>query len=235
MCEQLRYVKEAVTVLVLLGCVAGGTLQAQKFAKYSPVSLDVVIESSDSFGGACGICSDEGGAYLDGIDGVTAEFDQYGNLIIDFLAGRSQTPFRKIQYDFRQPYADGAVDRGVVAPDDNYMSTVHAPQTPMQLMGPGSTQCAGGIVTYTLDDAKRTQFRVYFQRPLAPFDMSMTSGLLVTRVDENTWTVETKNAGCADPSPGVGRLIETPTKGAFDYSNRGLYQMPLNMTLTRRQ
>jgi hypothetical protein len=223
----------AAALVWLASSLVPPAVEAQKFSRYDPVSLEAVIEPLDSMGNACGICSDEGGAYIDGQDGVAAGFDKFGNLIIDFQAAR--TPFRTVSFDLDTPFDQDAVPLGRITAADSYLSTIHAPQEPMQLMAPNTSQCASGVVTYTLADAERTQFRLYFQRPLADFDMSLTSNLVVTRVNAETWTVEAQASGC--PTAGVhtiARVIDTPTKGPFEYTDRGLYVVPLKMTLTRR-
>jgi hypothetical protein len=203
---------------------------AEKSATTKPVPLRVTVHDTDSDGFACGMCSDGLGDYVDGIDGVAAALDQYGNIIINFQTGRS--PVRKLHYDYSFPL-QGQTLQPPTDPPNNYFSTVGLPGSPLrQLMPVGSEQCIVGGPLATLDDFDKTQYRNVFHREWAGFDYTDTSYLVVTRTSTTTWEVEPKSASCNTGIPKVMRLLQTPTRRQFNFTDDGLYQMPLRMTLT---
>src|SRR6476646_929411 len=95
----------SVVALTLIGgsMLLGRPIWAAKPGTTPPVALTVTVHDTDSTGTLCQICSDGGGAYVDGTDGVSANIDQYGNIIINFQTGRN--PLRKLHYEY-----SGALD-----------------------------------------------------------------------------------------------------------------------------
>jgi hypothetical protein len=86
--------RRAGALVVLAGLVYGPGARSASAAKPAPplpaVPLVVTVEAFDSASNPCRICEDGLGNYENGIDGVTANFDGYGNLIINFNA--TETP-----------------------------------------------------------------------------------------------------------------------------------------------
>lgn len=194
---------------------------AQKPNTKPPVSLEVEVDDSEGMR----ITSDGLGSYADGVDGVAASIDQYGNLIIDFQTTR--TVQRKLHYN----YGDG-----VVAPPHNYFSTIRqdGDTTKMQELVEGGWQCVKGGPVYTLDDAKKTQYRHLFQREVTGIDVADTAFLLVTRTGGKEWTVESVNNCAGGSIVGETQLIDTPTVGKFKFTDRGRLNMPMRLTLTAK-
>ena len=62
-------------------------VEAQKFSRYDPVSLEAVIEPLDSMGNACGICSDEDLEVDDELDDLLARLHQFGGAVFAIGGG----------------------------------------------------------------------------------------------------------------------------------------------------
>ena len=101
----------SVVALTLIGgsMLLGRPIWAAKPGTTAPVALTVTVHDTDTNGMACQICSDGGGGYVDGTDGVAANIDQYGNIIINFQTGRN--PLRKLHYEY-----SGALEGQTVHP-----------------------------------------------------------------------------------------------------------------------
>lgn len=224
--------KKWLTVAIGILTVSAG-LAAQRPNTTTPVPLTVVVDDDGT-----SITSDAGGPYVDGQDGVAANIDKYGNLIINFQTGK--TPVRKLYYDYSDPQ-DGQLPGGLLAPPNNYVSTIRqeGDTTKMQDLAIGQSQCVRANVTYTTDDEK-TQFRLLFQRSGTGADVEETAYLRATRTENETdgrrtWTVESESSsGCDNGYPGIARLIDTPLVGKFRYTDRGRYHMPFRLFLTER-
>jgi hypothetical protein len=199
--------------------------------KYTPVPLVVTVYDLDSDGVPCGICSDGQGGYSDGVDGVSANIDQYGDIIINFQTTKAK--IRGLHYDYSQ--ALGGQPAGWTAPPDgpnNYFSTIAGPgAVALQTMLVGAAECLEGGPSDTFTDFNQTQYRHDFHRPLNSFDVSTTSFLVVTRTSSTIWDVEPKSADCNTGSPKVIRLFQTPTRANFSFTDDGLFYMPFKMTL----
>jgi hypothetical protein len=224
--------KKWLTVAIGILTLSAG-LAAQKPNTTTPVALAVVVDDVGTR-----ITSDAGGPYVDGQDGVAANIDKYGNLIINFQTGK--TPVRKLYYNYDDPQ-DGQTLGGDLAPPNNYVSTIRqeGDTTKMQDLAVGQSQCVRANVTYTTDDEK-TQFRVLFQRGVTGIDVEETAYLHVTRTanetdGRRTWTVDSEStSGCDNGYSGIARLIDTPLVGKFKYTDRGRYHMPFRLFLTER-
>lgn len=203
----------------------------------SPVPLIVTFDDS------LAIASDDGRPYTDGVDGISAAFDQYGNLIIDFQTTR--TPLRKVHYDYGEPLFGGSALLPA-DPPDNYLSTVRLPGGgPLQMLPTGASQCVRAYFTYT-DDARTTQYRLAFQRATGTIDVSDSSYLRVVKTTAG-WDVTSDGALDADgncvsrhdplaiqPGAFATVLIETPLSGKWSFVSDGYYDMPMQLTLTAK-
>jgi hypothetical protein len=200
-----------------------GTASAAKptpHPTYPPVALKVTVLPVDSIGNECRICSDGQGQYLDGIDGVAARLDAYGNVIIDFGTGNQR--FRELRFDFSRP-VDPANTYQPPAPRTNsYLSTQTHPAGHIQNMPVGTEQCIQSNLTFNVGSAL---YRIHFQRPLTG-DVSQTSYLVVTRTNADTWELEPGEAACNTGIPTRAKL--------FFNGDRGEWYMPFRMILERR-
>jgi hypothetical protein len=217
------------TVFAVIALIGMPVLRATaaKPNTVTPVALTVTVHATDSSEAPCHICSDDQGPYIDGVDGVAAHLDQYGNIIINFQTG--PTPVRKLHYEY------AAVDGQPIPPSDppnNYFSTILGPgAVPLQKMGLGATECLAGGPVATLDDFDRTQYRFDFHREWGGFDFSNTSYLVATHDSPTTWQVEPKPDPC-NPVDSVIRLLQTPSRAKFSFTDHGLYPARFRMTLT---
>jgi hypothetical protein len=212
------------------------------------VYLRAIIEPFDTSGNACQILSDGLGQYVHGQEGVSASFDDSGDLIINFQTGK--TPIRGVSFDYSVPYtgADDAPPSTPRVPVSGtypraYLSTI--PQAnggsyiPIQNMAIEASQCVQLSWFYTLNDAKKTQWRHNFHRTSSSdgLDVSQTAYGVVTRVGQDEWRVEPDaTAACNSnvPGPALARLKDTPTVGAFQLNNDGLYSLRFKLTLYRK-
>lgn len=230
-----------VSLALLLGLAAAG-VPAEKPVTNTVVPLIVTIQDYDSFGNLCRIRSDCSTApapspncpYVNGMAGIAANLDASGNLIIGFQTGRSAD--RLLYFDYGSPLSpqNHTPISGLYA--EGHLATLpinSASYTAIQNMSVGAVQCVQLGWSYTLSDAKKTQWRHNFHRELLSFDLSQTSYAVVTRTDVNTWEVEPKASSC-NPANAVAKVFDTPSKGPFNFTDDGHYSMPFKLTLTRQ-
>ena len=161
--------------------------------------------------------------------------NQYGNVIVNFQTTGSV--IRKVYFDYSDsldgtggPPVDGT---NVIAPPNSYFATLHPNGPKLQDMALGEPQCLEAGFSFTLDDPSRTQYRHSFHRDLGrPIDFTDTSYLVATRTEAG-WELEPKAADC-HPEPDVIKLIATPTRGKFTFTDHGLYRMSMKMMLTAK-
>ncbi|MEK6285866.1 MAG: hypothetical protein AABO57_09015 [Acidobacteriota bacterium] len=242
-----RVILFTLTLTMLSGLTAVGVL-AEKPGTIAAVNLKAVIEPTDSSGSACQILSDGGGPYVHGQEGVSASFDNSGDLIINFQTGK--TPIRGVAFDYSVPYTgldndppttpkqpvSGTYPRAFLStiPQNNDGSYI-----PLQSLSIGASECVQLSWFYTLNDAKKTQWRHNFHRTSSAsgLDVSQTAYGVVTRIDADTWEVEPAGtAACNNsvPEPALARLKDTPTVGALRLNNDGLYSLRFKLTLLRK-
>ena len=205
----------ALSVLVLKA-----TAQQGKPSKDWPVvRLDVVIEDVDSLNSACSICSDGNGAYVDGADGVSASFDQWGNLIIDF---GTRTVSRGVEFTF----ADPDLPSGVFL--DSYVATRGA-GLPLQNLQNNESVCAQMNWAFRAD----TEYRLLFQR--SDYAVAEDSAwAFVSRVDDDTWTLEPRGmTDCDTGQDSLATIVSLSTKGKQVTIPQGSEVMPFSLTLRR--
>lgn len=212
-------------IVVLAGLVYGPGSGAASAAKpprpatTTPVPLRVTILETDSLGNQCRICSDQGGDYVDGEDAVNAQLDRYGNVIIDF--GINGNRFREMTFDFALPVDLGNAGQPPAIRTDSYLSTQTHPEGLIQLMAIGAEQCLQSNLSFY---GNGTMYRLHFRRPLNGDFILDTSYLVVTRVGDDTWELEPREAGCNDGVPTRAKLFTNGTE----------WYMPFKMILRRR-
>lgn len=199
---------------------------------YPPVPVVVTVEDFDSDGNACRICDDGLGSYVNGFQGVLANIDAYGNIIVNFNASDTPT-VRKLQFDYSQPVDPANMFRPPAA-RNSYLSTQTHPAGSLQVMTIGTAQCIHANFQFRDVDTPKTLYRSGFQNSV--FDISQTAYLVVTRVNADVWEVEPKSTvgGCNDATATVARLMSNPTHGNGPTIDRGLYRLPFKMTLVRQ-
>jgi hypothetical protein len=226
--------RRAGALVVLAGLVygpgAGRASAAKPAPPPPPVPLVVTVEALDSAGNPCRICEDGLGNYENGIDGVTANFDPYGNLIINFNA--TQSPIvRKLSFDYSDQLSGPPFSPPAAL--NSYLSTGTHPSGFIQNMAVGTAQCINSNITFTDNDQHQTLYRTHYRRALSSFDVSQTSYLVVTRTGPDTWELEPKAAACNTNAP-VAKLFSYYTHGHSEITDHGLYSMTFKMTLARQ-
>ena len=237
--------------LMLCFGFAAARASGQKPSSLPPVPLKVTIQNFDSTGTFCRIRSDCWNApipncpYIDGVDGVSANFDESGNLNISFQDKRHKT--RLVYFDYGDPNT-GDPSQVFMAPPpgahvppyptgfqneanviNHHTDTV--PFTPLQNMSVGAVQCVGLAVTFQLNGRGwRNNFHYMQNFP----NSSITAYGVVTRLDANTWEVEPKASACNPGVATVAELNDIPLSGPGGLTNNGMYYMPFKLTLVKR-
>ena len=240
--------KAGIGVLALLTMVSPVT--AQKGGGTSDVRLRVLIADRSATPPAdYRVESDGMGEYVDGVDGVSARLDRYGNLIVNFQAD-PRTGRRRVHFDYSCT-AD-LVTRGVTCgsfpaepptgiQDRAYISTVcrevgtglpcSSPR--IQDMAIATEQCVQ--LNWEFTDGSGQSWRNGFHRNR---DLPLQEGTaygVVTRTDTDTWTVEPVAAPCQTVNmPGVARTFRIETvKSRLVLYDLGPFWLPFKLILTR--
>jgi hypothetical protein len=190
----------------------------------TPVSLSVTIENTDSDNNACDICSDSADPYVDGQEGVSAQLDEWGNLIVDF-------GLRQVDFTFDNE----ALPSGLHV--NSYIATRRS--GPLQGLAEGASVCAE--MNWVFRDATK-EYKLLFQRdgggPLEDVDASAWA--VVRRIDADTWSLEPR--ACDNPPDGrvagadyKAALMSLPNRGKADVTSYGTEAMPFSLTLSRAQ
>ena len=216
-------------LIVASSAVYASLAEAAKPGTVPAVPLNVTVLPLDSAGNPCRICSDGLGPYMNGVNGVDASIDRYGNLIIDF--GGVNQEVRNLRFDYSQPTGANSYATPPVQ-EDSYLSTITHPGGFIQSMVLGAQQCVQLQIAFVDGDA--LYHRNVFQRPPGG---NATSYLVVTRTDADTWEAEPKDAPCNTAATGgvplVGRLLTAPNiLGPF--TDRGTFYLPFKMLLERQ-
>ena len=214
-------------VVVVVSIFAFGSLPSgagQKPNTYTPVPLVVTMNACDAYRPA-EICGDgfeqdaDGNTtYSDGQDGVTANIDQYGNVIINFQTTRAKIRGLFYKYGSATPAPPGG---GF----NHYFSTIGlTPGSALQPMAPGSTVYAASCPLY-VDDAGQYQYRHGFSRDCQSGLGPEGSPLVVTRTSATTWEIE-------PAAPAAARVFSVTTKGRLRVQPFSpLMNLPFKMTL----
>jgi hypothetical protein len=214
---------------LVLGAAAGypALVAAAKPGTVTAVPLKVTVLDFDSAGNPCRICSDGAGPYVDGVDTVDASIDRYGNLIIDF--GRVHQEVRELTFDYSLPVGTNSYPTPPTQVE-SYLSTITHPGGSIQEMAVGAQQCVQLQIAFV--DGDGIYHRNIFQRP----PDNVTSYLVVTRMGNDTWEAEPKDAPCNTAMGGhalVGKLITGPDiLGPF--TSHGAFYLPFKMVLERK-
>lgn len=247
----MKIVKAAVGVLALLTMVS--PLAAQKGGGNSDVPIRVSIADRSSTLPPIPpdylVESDGMGEYVDGVDGVSARLDRYGDLIVNFQAD-PRTGRRRVHFDYSCPAnlatatvtcGSYPVDPPTGLQDRAYISTVCReigtgfPCTgpKIQEMHDGTEQCVQ--LNWEFTDDVGQSWRNGFHRNRDLPNQAGTAYGVVTRIDANTWTVEPSGASCqGDNMPGVARTFRIETvRSKFVSHDFGTFWLPFKLTLTR--
>jgi hypothetical protein len=219
---QMRKLSLACVVLSVLA-LHPVSVAGQKPSKLTPVPLNVTVHSVVD-GNPCQICGDgyelsgTDTIYRHGQDGVEAVFDGFGNLILNFQT--NVTRIRFLQYDYGTMPPDGLVGLG----SRHYLATIDDTEGDGPLQSLDGSQNVRSCPSYY--DDRGVQYRHAFQRNCGG-DADGTSYLVVTRIDNDTWTLEGEGASVAD-------VFHLSARGKTAYVPDGDYALRFKMTLARQ-
>jgi hypothetical protein len=186
-----------------------------------PVNLRVTI-SDDA---ANKIKSDGNGDYENGVDGVSAYFDQYGNLQFDSNSGmsrRSGPAIRKLNFYFDSPITGYSATIPATNPNGNYrMVTWIYGQTPMQSLSVGGSETGiglGGGFTSQISSSTDWNFNLRYG---VEQNNATLNFVMVTHPDADHWIMT------GDVATPVAAL---KTNGTLT----GYYYLPFSFTFTRQ-
>ena len=207
-----------ITVTFFAVCTLSPQMFAAKPTTYPPMPLKVALDADN-----CGICSDGGDDYIDGVDGVSAVFDQYGNFI--FSTQTTRTKIRSLIYEYSafNPSAPPMPISG----SNHYMATLRVePGVGLQVLPVGESQRQASCPIYD-DDNSAFEYRHGFyrdcQRGLGPEG----SALIITRTSGTTWEVVPEGTA-------VAQVFHLLTKGRTAPQDDGMLDLPFKMVLTTK-
>jgi hypothetical protein len=218
-------------VVVVVSIFAFGSLPSgagQKPNTYTPVPLVVTMN-------ACGgplvpeICGDGGDpdvdgntTYTDGQDGVTANIDQYGNVIINFQTTRAKMRALVYKYGSVTPAPPGGGS-------NHYFSTIRQESGPGLQTMPLNVPVNLRSCPLYVDDAGQYQYRHGFSRDCQSGSGDEGSPLVVTKTSPTTWEIE-------PAAPAAARVFRVTTTGRLQVQSFSpLMDLPFKMTLTAKQ
>jgi hypothetical protein len=246
-----------IAALALCAGLAVSTAQAGKNPPLAAVPLIVTVHDDPTTASSpYNLRSDGRGAYQNGVDGVAVTLESDGNFVI------RATGTRQFYYEYDEPLA-GTLPEGYGVPADpltailpdqagaaaphavlasgNAFITLKTGTVAIQNMTVGSSQCIRIAANYA--DSGTVRYRQTYQRTsgsgLADPQVDNTAWGIVTRVDANTWTVESGVGSCPPvvlDAPGAARVIrlEDLSRNRTLTTNLGRFNLPFKMTLTRQ-
>lgn len=200
-------------LFLVLSVLAFGSVPSAKPGSYTPVPLIVTVNGCNPLT-VSEICGDNGendAVYIDGDQGVRANLDQYGSLIIDFQTTRAKIRGLVYKYDDASMPISGS---------NHYVSTIGGA---FQAMGVGEANSieVASCPLYD-DDAATGQYRHSFNRDCQSGLGAIGEPLRATRTSLTTWVLE--------PS-GDARVFSITTKGRTQVTDFGPFSLPFTMTL----
>jgi len=194
---------------------------ANKPGTVTPVNLRVTI--SDDAGNK--IKSDGNGDYVNGLDGVSAYLDQYGNLQFDSNSGmsrRSGPALRKLNFYFDSPITGYSATIPATNPNGNYrMVTQIYSQTPIQSLSISGSETGIGLGGgFASQVSSSTDWNFNLRYGIEQNNATLNF-VAVTHPDADHWIMT------GDVATPVGAL---KTNGALT----GYYYLPFSFTFTRQ-
>jgi hypothetical protein len=204
--------------------LTAAAVSAQRNQGPAAVNLNVVIDDSVSNSHA-GFGSDGAGAYAHGSQGVIAQFLSTG--VLEFKTGN-----RTAAMHYGAPLEPvGNVLAGPTIGPSRFITIVRSGLY-LQTMDIGSTRCERLVGSQPIS-SDRDRYVGYRAGHGTLTDLAH---VLVTRVDANTWTMDSNTGGQCNSAENdnVARINDSKTKGKADTIFHGRYIMPLRLVLTRQ-
>lgn len=188
---------------------------------YTPVPLVVTVNACSPLN-ASEICgdgfetdTDGNSVYRDGEDGVKAQIDQYGNVIIDFQTTRAKIRGLVYKYGSASPAPSGGGS-------NHYLSTIGGALQAMNFVDPTNVS---SCPLYD-DDNGQPQYRHGFNRDCQSGFGPVGAPLVVVRSSATAWEIE------PDPQAGaLARVFSITTKGPVQKTDFGFIGLPFRMSL----
>lgn len=195
---------------------------AQRTKGETPVKLNVIIDDTVSQG-IYGYGSDGGGAYVNGVDGVEAQFLSTG--VLSFNTGnRDATAYHTTAIEPIGELLSGSTT------GNTYFLTFVKSGLFLQTMAIGSSRCEGLIGGTPIS----TDYSRYVGYRAGRGTLSDLAYMLVTRPDADTWIMNSDSGGACGSFDNIARINDAKTKGKANDIFHGRYYMPLRLILTRQ-
>jgi hypothetical protein len=237
--RQLSAIALATGAAAVLGLSA--PVQAQKKPKLTPVPLVVTLQPTDSASTPMQTTSDGAGDYAHGVDGVSAVINEFGGITIDFQPTAAST--RRVQFDYSTPVAGTGPSGTPVAPPpgtptySGLRTHLTSANTPLQTMAVSTTQCIALGTAFTYTDG-RSYRNSYQADNIAAIDTTATAFGQVTRLNGDTWLLESREGTCNPVETGRAhraKLVKgTTVRGRTTYTDEGAFVMGFSMLLVRQ-
>jgi hypothetical protein len=196
----------------------------------------VIVEPVDSAGTWMQTTGDLGpelpSEYVHGVDDVYAVINEQGGLTIDFQPTAASP--RQVYFDYSQPVGDAMAPPASAAVYSGLRTQLTSSNTALQTMAIPSTQCIPLGTSFI--DSTGTQYRNSYQsRNIVSVDTRATAFGQITRLDANTWLLESRDGLCNGANPHVAKLIRNATvKGKTTYVDQGAFVLGFSMRLIRK-
>jgi hypothetical protein len=234
--------------LVLIAAVVAsttavsGVAEAQRKGQgLAQVPLRVLVQTTDSTGAAMQTLGDGarlvfdadnapvGSEYVHGEEGVVAQINEFGGLTIDFQS-TAQSP-RRVYFVY-----SGAPDASA-ASYSGLRTQLTSANTALQSMATGATQCIPMGTAFSFADGSGYRHS-YRSANIASIDTSATAYGQVTRLDVDTWLLESGSVtgGCngSDTAHVAKLVMNSASKGKTTYTDLGTRIVGFSLLLTRK-
>jgi len=215
--------------------IAVAPVAAQKKAA-AAIPLRVVVQPVDSAGTFMQTTGDLGATvpseYVHGVDDVYAVMNDQGGLTIDFQP--SATSPRQVYFDYSQPVGNATAPPASIPTYSGLRTHLTTSNTALQNMAIPSTQCIPLGMAFI--DSAGTQYRNSYQaRNIVSVDTSATAFGTITRLDVNTWLLESGSGLCNAANAHVAKLIMNVTsRGKTTYVDQGAFVVGFSLRLIRK-
>jgi hypothetical protein len=203
------------------------TVKSVNERQQDPVPIGVTVEDAGVLG-PYRIQSDGRGEYLNGMQGMQAEIDQFGNLQISPNNGQATTPAqRQLTFDFSVPADPLNLYRPDVTGQTNFkiLSNDYGNPRIQDLGVSGNPASACYRVTFAFRNAT-THHQIDYNTGIN----AQAAFVLITRTSASTWTVVSDGPCGANPGWGFVRSQDLVRKNA-PLVQRGNYVMTFSIRL----
>jgi len=231
----------SLTFLVIALLVAAGPVEAQKKGS-TVVPLRVVIQPVDSAGDFMQTTGDGvtvadsapelPNEYVHQVDGVTAVINAQGGLTIDFQP-TANSP-RRVYFDYTSPVGSAVAPPAGQQVYSGLRTHLTSANSPLLNMAIPSTQCIALGTAFGYSDG--SYYRNSYQAMnIASVNTTNTAFGQVTRLDVNTWLLESREGLCNTTYLHVTKLIKDVTvRNKTTYVDQGAFRMGFSMRLSRK-